>query len=733
MPSGNSTDYDSLPSPRGGSSHSAARPKKLYGRKAARIASGRGAQEEEDGGKGIEKSGKRRRPVREAGRFSEESDFEARREAQKQVKRRGREKGELVKGGEGKKRSAKRVEEGDVESNDETEAEPSKRPLAKKAKTDASSAQPRSSQPQPVQSRWRADQALQDAENALVEKKRRKESKKDVEVVVEIPARRPSSGNVPPSATATSADDVVPSITLRKPALLDKSNLTTDSPRSAARPLQASRSPLRPAPSTALLKRRGSTLAVYRDETATTSKPLSPQGGSTSTATMAAQNLRLPRAAGGWRLGSEPPPAIRSLPSPTFATFDRLLPRSPRSAGNASPLRSLSPLRSAPLLGVPRAAESALPAPWALSAPASASNHPSSSPQNPPADAPVFHFTTTEFGDLPSIRLSLGSNAETGDGREGGMDSTIVLETWEEGVRDGRREESPMHGVEEEEEVDGERTMRPQSTQGREEAEETVIERKEAKETATDQDQTDVAVGISDMSLDDGDVTVTAAIREVQEQDHGQRTSAETTAAASPEQQDDADDVAMDETVSLDQHSIDANEDEEKPVSRCFPRPLFWTSDFMPPRHPRPPVDPPLPDGPPSSEDELAYYLRTTGTYSSEDDLPPIGDAPSDDSAREDWLAEREIGRAVKPTSGQRAKRIKASEARRKLERLRIDGGKRSGTKREILPLDQVRIPKRVRRLIEQQAYERGAEADDELDERQEDVEEVSVGGVEAE
>lgn len=72
--------------------------------------------------------------MREAGRFSEESDFEARREAQKQVKRRGREKGELVKGGEGKKRSAKRVEEGDVESNDETEAEPSKRPLAKKVR-----------------------------------------------------------------------------------------------------------------------------------------------------------------------------------------------------------------------------------------------------------------------------------------------------------------------------------------------------------------------------------------------------------------------------------------------------------------------------------------------------------------------------------------------------------------------------------------------------------------------
>ncbi|BGP31079.1 hypothetical protein JCM10296v2_002843 [Rhodotorula toruloides] len=725
MPSGNSTDYDSLPSPRGGSSHSAARPRKLYGRKAARLAPARGVQEEKEGGKGVKKSGKRRRPARGGDRASEDSQSETGQEAQKQVKTKGREKRQPAKNREGKGSGAKRVKEGDVESNDEAEPEPSARPPAKKAKTDTSTAQPRSSQSKPTQSRWRADQALQDAENALVEKRRRKEAKKGVEVIVEIPAPRASSRNVPPTAPVDPANLVVPSTTSRKPALLDKSNLTTNSPRSAARPSQLSQangSPLRSTFANSSTKRRGSTLTVYRDETAT-GKPFSPQGAFTSTATTSAENLRLPRAAGGLRLGSEPPPSTRPLPWPTFTTFDRLLPRSPRSAGNVFPFRSLSPLRSTPRLGVPRVASASLPAPWALSAPASASNHASSSPQNPPADAPVFHFTTTEFGDLPSVRLSLGSNAEVGDGKEGGMDSTIVLETWEE----GRREESSLNLVEDE--GAEEHTMRPQEDPEGEEADATLVE---AKDPVLDQNQTDVAVNFADMSLDDGEVTVTATNHEAQEQDEGLRTSAET-AAAPPQQADGVNHVAMDGVVSLDHRSVASNEDEEEPVGRRSPRPLFWTSDFMPPRHPRPPVDPPLPEGPPSSEDELAYYLRTTGTYSSEDDLPPIKDAPSDESAKEDWLAEREIGRAVKPTSGQRKKRIKASEARSKLERLRIDKGKRMGTKREILPLDQVRIPKRVRRLIEQQAYKRGAEADDELDEQEEQVGKVSAVRVEAE
>ncbi|BGP23739.1 proteophosphoglycan ppg4 [Rhodotorula toruloides] len=725
MPSGNSTDYDSLPSPPNGTSHSAARPKKVYGRKAARLAHAQPPRDKDDGGKGQKKGAKRRRPVRQEGKASAESDSEDGGAVPENVGVKGREKREPKKGGQEKVRRTRGVEKRDVESNDETEAEASKKPLAKKAKNDKTSAQPRSSQSQPTQSRWRADQAFQDAENALVEKKQRKEKKKQVEVVVEIPARRPPRRSDIPSSTPTSVAIFSTSSTSRKPALLDKSNLTADSPRSAARPSQVSqtsRSPLRPTPSAASSKGRSSALDVFRDENATTNKPVSPQRTSTSTATTSAQNLRLPRAAGGLRLGSVPPPSTRPLPSPTFTSFDHRLTRSPRSAGNASSFRSLSPLRSAPLLNVPRAFQSSLPAPWALSAPA---HQTSSSPhtQNPSANAPVFHFTTTEFGDLPSVRLSLGSNAEVGDGKEGGMDSTIVLETWEEAARQVPSE-SPMP-VFEGKEGEGERTVLAVEVEVAEEAKAAVVGAREEQVPVAEGEQTE---GAADL----GDVTLTAGNHEVEEEQRdGERPTTETV-VASPEQQNNLGNVMIEDGSSLDQHSVVSNED-EKPATRRSPRPLFWTSDFMPPRHPRPRLDPPLPNGPPSSEDELAYYLRTTGTYSSEDDLAPTEDAPSDMPAREDWLAQREIGRAIKPTSGQRAKRVKANEARRKPQRLRIHEGKRVGTKREILPLDQVKIPKRVRRLIEQQAYERGAEADDEQEEGAEEVEEGSVVDVEVE
>ena len=139
--------------------------------------------------------------------------------------------------------------------------------------------------------------------------------------------------------------------------------------------------------------------------------------------------------------------------------------------------------------------------------------------------------------------------------------------------------------------------------------------------------------------------------------------------------------------------------------------PLHYTSSFLPPRHPRWPTDDPLPDGPPSSEDELAYYLRTTGTFSSEDDLPASDEAPSDESAKEDWLAEREVGRGVKASSRQREKRIAAYDQARSSARLRVGdgaGGRRKEWKREILPLDQVRLPRLMREAIEAKAMELG-------------------------
>jgi hypothetical protein len=299
------------------------------------------------------------------------------------------------------------------------------------------------------------------------------------------------------------------------------------------------------------------------------------------------------------------------------------------------------------------------------------------------------------------------------------MDSTIVLETWEDGGKEARREESPMLDHEEEE-AEGELTVRLGDAPDIEEANSTIVKPREVEDLLVGQKPADVAPECGDMSVEDGDATVMRVVNRLDRQDDYH--IPEDAAVASPGQAG-AEDVEVHESALQDQQkqqTADGAELEAKPAVPRSPRPLFWTSDFMPPHHPRPPVDQPLPDGPPSSEDELAYYLRTTGTFSSEDDLPPIGDAPSDESAREDWLAEREIGRSVKPTSGQRVKRIKASEAAREarhtLERLRIDEGRRSGLKREILPLDQVRVPKRVRRLIEQQAYERGAEADDELE-----------------
>lgn len=125
------------------------------------------------------------------------------------------------------------------------------------------------------------------------------------------------------------------------------------------------------------------------------------------------------------------------------------------------------------------------------------------------------------------------------------------------------------------------------------------------------------------------------------------------------------------------------------------PRPTYSAS-FLPPRLPRSPryVPPPSSSSPPlpsSSEDDLAYLIRTTATHSSEDDLlpPRTSDSELSSDEKDFRAAEREVGRGVKTSSGQRRKRV---ELREKMRRsgLRIGqgkGGRRLGWKREILDL----------------------------------------------
>lgn len=159
------------------------------------------------------------------------------------------------------------------------------------------------------------------------------------------------------------------------------------------------------------------------------------------------------------------------------------------------------------------------------------------------------------------------------------------------------------------------------------------------------------------------------------------------------------------------------------PPSPTLPNPstpFHFTSTFMPPRRSRSTISAPSPSGPPSSEDDLAYYLRTTGTYSSEDDLPLS--SPLGSSAEEDRLAEAEVGRAVKPSSRQRQKRVEAHEEAkraREKERVRVRGlkigdgkeGRRKGWKREILsPIRKYGVG----RSMSVGGYEGGDEEEDE-------------------
>ncbi|GAA5956847.1 hypothetical protein JCM21900_006270 [Sporobolomyces salmonicolor] len=123
--------------------------------------------------------------------------------------------------------------------------------------------------------------------------------------------------------------------------------------------------------------------------------------------------------------------------------------------------------------------------------------------------------------------------------------------------------------------------------------------------------------------------------------------------------------------------------------------PSIYSATFMPPRRPRSVLSAAsssasAPAQPASSEDDLAYLIRTTGTYSSEDDLPLASSASLSSDERQFQLAEREVGRAMKPSSGQREKRgaLAAAKDRAGVRGLKIGkgrGGRRRGWRREVL------------------------------------------------
>ncbi|GAA5821861.1 hypothetical protein JCM11251_004751 [Rhodosporidiobolus azoricus] len=443
----------------------------------------------------------------------------------------------------------------------------------------------------------------------------------------------------------------------------------------------------------------------------------------------------------------------RSLSAPSPAQLSLALPRSPGlSSQTQSRLprasRALALPRSAPtscsiahpsaLLTVPGAPPAGqaprLPAPWSLTAPSSA-------PTSPPAalaisaageggeggeggqgEQPIFRFTTTQFADLPSLSFtsshprSVGPDKghNTGGGGRAdesvlvGMDSSFMLETLEEG--DGGFGEEGRWGDE--------------SITLEEEAMEETL-RKSADETT---------------------FQVVAEVVEAA----GEAVRQETRGRLAP--QSGADEMAVDEVDAADAAGADGSGKEQpglvveylkaddslaidpspcsspsSPASESAPKMVdrlpsaAYSANFMPPRRPRPPqLSPSLLTGPASDEDDLAYYLRITGTFSSEDDLPPSPSSTLSSSAEEDRLAEREVGRAVKPMSGQRVKRIEASaEARRKREvrkalrgmkGLRIGEGKngrRKGWRRVVLS-----PPTRRMRIVRAGGGEEGYEAD---------------------
>lgn len=538
-------------------------------------------------------------------------------------------------------------------------------------------------------------------------------------------------------------------------ALADKSNLAGQRDRGSS-PAQVAVTTRAPAAATRLApkpaeptipngasSRASSTLHVYRDSGSNSILPADSafRRPSLPLTDLPAHRPRPPRRLVA-RQASEPLAGTSSRTHGSAATA-QTLPRSPISTQNtlSGAVRSV---RTQQFLFPPTHSADALPstrpAPWALSTPAFPVLCDSSSPIAAVANGlPAFHFTTTEFGDLPSLQLESevgGTGVTRGkltlrvDGEAGGegMDSTVVLETWDESA--SGQPESPRHSPSSAigtsnpmEEQDDKTTIRTPCVDeigertGNADDEQTVRAEPPAGEGRGDDLGGERTKTGGDLSAT-GDTTFSASTRAeaeagVEETVNGQgeldEAGAEQSRASTNGQN-----VAGAPAKPTSRASTPSREELRPHTRRKSTGPIHYTSSFLPPRHPRWPSDEPLPDGPPSSEDELAYYLRTTGTFSSEDDLPASDEAPGDESAKEDWLAEREVGRAIKASSRQREKRLTAyDQARSTAARLRLGdgaGGRRKEWKREILPLEQVRLPRLMREAIEAKALELGQE-----------------------
>ncbi|GAA5841120.1 hypothetical protein JCM9279_000544 [Rhodotorula babjevae] len=748
------TDYDDLPSPPRARSHSrtiaASAAGRLYGRKAARKPVGGSAHSGGAGGaSGEAGSGGDSSASDEATSVAGGSERSSR-----SARSTGGARGQVGRAGKVTRRGKERAAEEGSEDGDDDEIGQGLAPGGSSRKLH--STKPASGRPSSTSAKTTSRSG--GAGDATTERAGR--AKCALAEEDEQDKRSRSSAATPQRARSSRGSS--PSSSPRKRALGDKSNLTADSPRkiSRTRPSQLAL----PGPSSGISSSRspgGSSLSVFRDQPSTSaavhpasssSSRLAPPAPSASATAQSVPRPRAPRAAqavaGSAAAQSLPhrPLAFSSSflrsPSPDLAAAGRQLnpPPSPRAPQHASPARLAVPGGSRPSLGAP-----GMPAPWALAAPAG--EH-SSSPRRahePLGEhgAPVFRYTTSEFDDAPSLRLSPGGPGGGGIEDDGaGMESSIVLETWEDeqsrrsAVRARELEEllaeADEQGMADDEgggeEEEGDKTLRP------------------GADLLPDLGE-DAAMPMG--ADDEGSPVVSGALAQGDEDEGGedeivlvgleQRVALEPIVEQDPVDEDDADDtikalaplphrvglaqtqnaaqqalVSPDESAAYDRISPDrasSSSSATAPRPRPHPRPrsilTAFSASSMPPRVPRPSVDEPLDDGPPSDEDPLGYALRTTGTFSSEDDLPDS--APSDESALEDYLAEREVGRAVKPTSGQREKRVAASA---RAKRLRLKEGAREGLERHILDVDEAKAGSTVQRLIEMRA--RGAEEEEE-------------------
>ncbi|GAA5864291.1 hypothetical protein JCM1840_006732 [Sporobolomyces johnsonii] len=469
-----------------------------------------------------------------------------------------------------------------------------------------------------------------------------------------IPSARPSfhSTLAAPAAQNTST----PIASFRKLALSDKSNLARSSK-------PASTGPSRPSQLAAAAPRVPTTLQRAASQ---------PPSGATQPAFSPRYDQRR-----GSSLAVGVSRTFPALQVYNDASGSLLPPHHPRPAPwlsstiqNSRTTQPLPPLPRSPAQGSSRFRQSLLPS-------FSHSRARSLSPARSGSQAthPVFRYTITQFDTPPIDRPSSPFPLQTervGKQDEGaGMNSSIMLETYEKGkVTVG--EEPCMAETQEMQEGAVEEVAQAASVH-KEADPNTVVE------AMDDADQTLQPGHVSDMpdpmvdtfderALPSASVAAAAAVDELPP-------------PASP-------------SSSLDLPSPPAH---LKALRGAPPpsHPSLYSATFMPPRRPRP-VLPAAPSSsstsaqPASSEDDLAYLIRTTGTYSSEDDLPFESSASLSSDEREFQRAEREVGRALKPSSGQREKRIAlaAAKSRAGVRGLKIGegkGGRRRRWRREIL------------------------------------------------